>query len=154
MSTLRHCSWCGAGYACPDGKSPREERAANLPYPAFVAIWPADPNGKIGKFGEPLHQCKPLHDRGFTQPPEVIPPPVDIPFAPEPEGECDGQCATAADIGLPEYGTQVAYPDPACSLHGGEPDRECACPHCHDDLIVESIQDLRRALRQAAGLEP
>lgn len=31
---------------------------------------------------------------------------------------CDGRCTTAADLGFHEMGDAMAYPDPACHLHG------------------------------------
>ena len=42
--------------------------------------------------------------------------------------ECNGICLTAADIGLPEYGNQVAYGHPDCPLHGdGNSPRDGDC---------------------------
>lgn len=31
---------------------------------------------------------------------------------------CNGLCLTAAEIGLPEFGSQIAYAHPECDLHG------------------------------------
>ncbi len=49
--------------------------------------------------------------------------------------ECDGLCVTSDDIGVPGYG--VAYPHPACPVHGsgevcgcGNPD-QCTSPTHH-----------------------
>jgi hypothetical protein len=34
----------------------------------------------------------------------------------------NGLCLTAAELGLPEYGSMIAYPHPDCDLHeGGSP---------------------------------
>jgi hypothetical protein len=35
-----------------------------------------------------------------------------------PDPPCSGECLTANDIGLPEYGTMIAYPHPDCPRHG------------------------------------
>lgn len=37
---------------------------------------------------------------------------------------CTGRCTTATDLGMPEYGDLIAYPDPDCSLHGEISDHE------------------------------
>lgn len=34
------------------------------------------------------------------------------------QSECNGICVTAADLGLPEIGIEIAYPHPECPLHG------------------------------------
>lgn len=38
-------------------------------------------------------------------------------FPPE-EDDCNGLCMTAYDIGLEEYGSQIAYAHPDCPIHG------------------------------------
>lgn len=52
--------------------------------------------------------------------PSYIPPVDPWPegWEPEPPGPCNGICLTAADIGLPEYGSMVAYGHPDCPKHG------------------------------------
>lgn len=55
---------------------------------------------------------------------EPVVPPEIPPIDPYPEGwvepkkVCSGECLTAYDIGLPEYGSMVAYGHPDCPLHG------------------------------------
>lgn len=51
--------------------------------------------------------------------------PALVPVDPWPEGYvipepplCSGECLTATDIGLGEYGSQIAYPHPDCPRHG------------------------------------
>lgn len=55
---------------------------------------------------------------------EVVPSYIP-PIEPWPEGweipdpgPCSGDCLTAADVGVPEYGSLIAYPHPDCPLHG------------------------------------
>lgn len=46
------------------------------------------------------------------------------------------ECLTAYDIGLPEYGNQIAYWNPGCPEHGETPDEceLCESLTCHHDI--------------------
>ena len=50
--------------------------------------------------------------------------------------ECNGICVTAGDIGLPEYGSMVAYAHPDCPEHGDpleEDENEELCMAGYDE---------------------
>lgn len=46
--------------------------------------------------------------------------------------ECNGICLTAADIGLGEYGSMVAYAHPDCPEHGDPLDEDPNADICGD----------------------
>lgn len=60
----------------------------------------------------------------YVKPPDPWPEGWEMPSP----GPCNGICITASDIGLPEYGSQVAYGHPDCELHGdGKTDPQGDC---------------------------
>lgn len=60
-------------------------------------------------------------------------------------GRCSGECLTAADIGIAEWGGMIAYPHPMCPEHGSPEafvDHEIAvtcwrCKQPHTILVKE-----------------
>lgn len=60
--------------------------------------------------------------------------------------ECNGICMSAADIGLDEYGSMIAYPHPDCPEHGDPvhdgPELETCSPGEDEDARYVRAEDM------------
>jgi hypothetical protein len=59
-ATSAKCIYCGTEYSVPPGRVALTERTSDMPPPAWVMVWSAEPGQRIPNYetAPVLHECK------------------------------------------------------------------------------------------------